>query len=185
MPMKKIVVTFGLISGALSSAMMVAFLPFIDRIGFDRGFLFGYTAIVLSFLLVFFGIRAYREKAGGSLTFGRGFTVGILITLISCVFYVITWEIVYFNFMPDFIEKFGAYQIEHVRASGAGEEEIQSKRREVEDFKKKYQNPFFNAAVTFTEPFPIGLLVTVVSAAVLRTKGRPRPETGQTARQGA
>src|SRR5688500_7548370 len=96
MPMKKTVVTFGLISGALSSGMMLLTLPLLDRIGFDRGAVIGYTGIVLSFLMVFFGIRSYREQAGGAITFGRGFTVGILITLISCVFYVITWEIIYF-----------------------------------------------------------------------------------------
>ena len=66
MTMKKIVLTFGLLSGVLSSAMMLATMPFMDRIGFDRGAVIGYTAIVLSFLFVFFGIRAYREQSGGT-----------------------------------------------------------------------------------------------------------------------
>src|SRR5262245_41206444 len=89
--MKKTVLTFGLISGVVSSLLMLLTVPFIDRIGFDRGVFVGYTAIVLSFLLVFFGIKSYRENVGGGeITFGRAFTVGILITLISCVFYVLT-----------------------------------------------------------------------------------------------
>ena len=101
--MKKTVLTFGLISGVVSSLLMLLTVPFIDRIGFDRGVFVGYTAIVLSFLLVFFGIRSYRENVGGGeITFGRAFTVGILITLISCAFYVLTWEVVYFKIMPDF-----------------------------------------------------------------------------------
>ena len=82
--MKKTVLTFGLISGAISALMMFATLPVIDKIGFDTGAIVGYTAIVLSFLLVFFGIRSYRENVGGgTITFGRAFAVGILITVIS------------------------------------------------------------------------------------------------------
>src|SRR5688572_10702416 len=130
--MKKIVVTFGLISGVMSSLMMLLTVPFMDRIGFDRGVFFGYTAIVLSFLLVFFGIRSYRENvAGGTLTFGRGFQVGILITLISCAFYVATWQLIYFKLAPGFFEKYQAYAIEQARASGASEPEIQATARQM------------------------------------------------------
>lgn len=168
--MKRTVLLFGLLSGALSAAMMLATVPFMDRIGFDRGALFGYTAIVVSFLLVFFGIRSYREEHGGTLTFGRGFAVGILITLISCFFYVATWQVVYFRLAPGFFEKYTAYAIEQARASGATTAEIETKAREMAAFKEMYDNPLVNAAVTFVEPFPIGLAVTLISAGVLRRK---------------
>src|ERR1700704_6142395 len=108
--MKKTILTFGLISGAISSLMMVATIPFADRIGFDKSAVIGYTAIVLSFLLVFFGIRSYRDNVGnGQITFTKGFAVGISITLLSCVCYVVTWEVLYFNFLHDFMDKYGAY----------------------------------------------------------------------------
>src|SRR3954462_3709174 len=103
--MKKTILTFGAISGAVSSAMMLLTLPLLDRIGFDKGAVIGYTGIVASFLLVFFGIRKYREQAGGTLTFARGFSVGILITLISCACYVVTWELVYFKLRPGFAQE--------------------------------------------------------------------------------
>ncbi|MEA3245348.1 MAG: DUF4199 family protein, partial [Gemmatimonadota bacterium] len=71
--MKRIVLTFGLISGGILSLMMLATLPFIDRIGFDNSEVIGYTSMVAGFLMVFFGIRSYREQVGGgSITFGRG-----------------------------------------------------------------------------------------------------------------
>ena len=170
MSMKKTVLTFGLISGAVSSVMMLATLPFIDRIGFDKGEILGYTTIVLSFLLVFFGVRSYRENNGGTMTFGRGVTVGLLITLISCVCYVVTWEIIYFKLMPGFVEKYSAYTIEHLKASGASQQTIDASVKQMEGFKRMYDNPLMNAAITFTEPFPIGLAVTLISAAVLRKK---------------
>ena len=92
--MKRTVLVFGIISGVVSSLMMFLTVPLINRgtINFDNGEVIGYTAIFLSFLLVFFGIRSYRENHGGTISFGRAFAVGILITLISCVFYVASWE---------------------------------------------------------------------------------------------
>jgi len=169
--MKKIVLTFGFLSGGLSALMMFATLPFIDRLGFDNGAYVGYTAIVLSFLFVYFGVRSYRDNAqAGRLSFGRGFAVGLMITLISCVCYVVAWEILYFNFMPDFVEKWSAHAVEQARASGATDAAIAAKVQQMADFKRMYDNPFLNAAMTFAEPFPVGLLVTIVSAAVLRKR---------------
>src|ERR1700675_2455430 len=125
--MKKVVLTFGLISGAISSLMMVATVPFADRIGFDKGAVIGYTSIVLSFLLVFFGIRSYRDNVGnGQITFSKAFAVGISITVISCVCYVVTWEILYYNFLPDFMHKYGAHMIEKAKASGASAAAVQA-----------------------------------------------------------
>jgi hypothetical protein len=176
--MKKTVLTFGLISGVVSSLMMVGMLPFIDRIGFDKGAIVGYTAIVLSFLLVFFGVRSYRENVGGgTISFGRAVAVGILITIISCAFYVITWEIIYFKFLPDFGEKWTAYMIEKARAAGATQQMIEAKIQEARQFKQMYDNPVINAALTFTEPFPIGLIVTLISAAILRKRKATVAET--------
>src|SRR5262245_32682906 len=126
--MKKTVLTFGLISGAISAVMMLATLPFVDKIGFEKGAIIGYTTIVLSALLVFFGVRSYRENiAGGKLTFGRALAVGILITLLSNVCYVATWEVLYFKFMPDFADKYAAHMIEGAKSSGASQETIEKK----------------------------------------------------------
>jgi uncharacterized protein DUF4199 len=174
--MKKTVVTFGLISGVISSLMMVATVPFADRIGFDKGAIVGYTAIVLSFLLVFFGIRSYRDNVGnGQITFGKAFAVGISITVISCIFYVVTWEILYFNFLPDFMDKYSVYIVEKLKASGASAAAVQVKVQELKKYKELYDNPFFNALMTFIEPFPIGLVITLISAAVLRKKAQSQP----------
>ncbi len=169
--MKKTVLTFGLISGAMMSLMMLATVPFMDQIGFDYGMVIGYTTIVLSFMLVFFGIRSYRDNVGGgNITFGRAFAVGILITLVTCLFYVGTWEVIYFKIMPDFAEKYTKYALDKVIASGASTEVINAKLEEMKTITKLLNNPLTNAAITFTEPFPIGLIVTLISAAILRTK---------------
>src|SRR4051794_9724156 len=94
--MKRIVWTFGLIAGAVLSVMMLLTVPFMDRIGNDHGEVIGYTTMVVAFLMVYFGIRTYRDSVmGGTIRFGQAFKVGILITLIACVCYVVTWEVLY------------------------------------------------------------------------------------------
>jgi hypothetical protein len=169
--MKKTILTFGLISGAISSLLMVLTMLIADRIGFDRGAVVGYTTIVLSFLLVYFGIRSYRDNIGdGQITFARGFTVGICITLISCVCYVVTWEIIYYNFLPHFWDYYGAHLVEKLKSRGASTAAIQAQIQQVAKYKEMYRNPLYNAAMTFIEPFPVGLVITVISAALLRRK---------------
>src|SRR5262245_54873097 len=107
--MKRVVLTFGFLSGGLAALMMFATLPFMERIGFNQGLIVGYTTIVVSLLFVYFGIRSYRDNVlGGRIAFGKAFGVGMLITLISCLCYVAAWEVAYFNFMPDFAEKFAS-----------------------------------------------------------------------------
>jgi len=175
--MKKTVLTFGLISGVLSSLMMLAFLPFMHKVSSTQGLVIGYTAIVLSFLLVFIGIRSYRDNVGnGQITFTKAFAVGISITLISCIFYVGTWEIVYFNFLPrDFMDNYYAQTIEKAKASGASPEAVQAQVEQMKKLKEQYENPIFNSMMTFIEPFPVGLAITLFSAAVLRRKPQSRP----------
>jgi len=170
--MKRIVLIFGILSGAVSSAMMFLTLPLMHSgaVNFENGYVVGYASIVLSFLLVVFGIRSYRENAGGTITFGRAFSVGILITLISCVFYVASWEVIYYKVMPDFADKYAAHAISDMRAKGATEAAIAAKKVEMEKMKTMLANPLINMAMTFIEPFPVGLIVTLISAAVLRRK---------------
>jgi len=175
--MKKTVLVFGLISGCLSAAMMLATVPFMHKIPPAKAYLIGYTTIVLAGLLVYFGIRSYRDNfSGGKLTFARGFAVGILITLLSNCFYVATWEFVYHKFMPDFAEKYSAQMVEHAKASGASQEKIAETIRQAEDFQRNYHNPIYVIGMTFLEVFPVFLLITLISAAILRRK-TPLPAT--------
>ncbi|HKN67579.1 MAG TPA: DUF4199 domain-containing protein [Gemmatimonadaceae bacterium] len=176
--MKKTVWTFGLISGAILSVMMAITVPFEDQIGSDRGLIIGYTTMVLSFLLVFFGVRSYRDNvAGGSVSFGRAFAVGLLIVLISSLCYVATWEAIYFKFAPSFAAKLEAYNIEQAKKRASSPAEVEAKVAEAKVFSQRYQHPLFNAAITLLEPLPVGLLIALISAAVLRRR-RSRESNG-------
>ena len=170
--MKKVVITFGLLSGAVSAGLMTISMLFSDRIGFDRGLVIGYTVIVVSLLFVYFGIRSYRDNVlGGRLSFGRGVMVGLLITVISCLCYVAAWQVLYLNFMPDFAAKYTTYMADNVRAAGGGEAEVAKAMKQGEDLKKLLDDPLMSSAMTFIEPFPVGVLVTLISAAILKKRG--------------
>jgi Zn-dependent protease with chaperone function len=171
MSMKRTVLTWGLISGAVSAGLLLATIPFADAIGFDKGEILGYTTMVASALFVYFGVRSYREKVnGGKLGFGRGFQVGLLIAIVACLCYVAAWEVAYFKFMPDFADKYAAHAIAKARAAGASPAKLAEITRQMRDFRALYDNPWMNAAITFVEPFPIFFGATIVSALALRKR---------------
>ena len=165
--MRKIVLTYGLIAGAILSVLMLATLPFLERIGFDRGAVIGYTTMVMAFLMIYFGVRSYRDNVlGGKIGFGRAFGTGVLITAVAAVCYVATWEFIQYKFMPDFADKYAAHEIDKARRDGATDAEIAAKSTEMAEFKEMYKNPLISVAFTFLEPLPVGLLFSLLSAAV-------------------
>ena len=171
--MRKVVLTFGLIAGAILSAMMLLTLPFQDQIGFDKGAVIGYTTMVLAFMMIFFGVKSYRDNvAGGHVTFGRALKVGLLITAVSTVCYVATWEVVYYKLAPDFIEKYSAHAIEKAKKSGATDAQIAVQTKQMAKFAEMYKNPLVNIALTLLEPLPVGILFALVTAGVLSRKRR-------------
>jgi hypothetical protein len=88
---------------------------------------------------------------------------------------VITWEIIYFGITPDFGEKYVAHLIEQARQSGASPEALARKQAEMARFAELYRNPAINAAITLLEPLPVGLVMSLISAGVLRRRRAPDP----------
>jgi hypothetical protein len=169
--MKNVVLKFGLISGALSAAFMLATIPFIDKIGFDNGMYVGFSSMLVAFLLVFFGVRSYRENVShGHIGFFKALGVGTLIMVISVACYVVTWEIVYAKFLPDFSEKYTTYAIDKAKKSGTPPEQIAKTIEEMNQFKSMYDHRLYRIFFTFLEPLPIGLPVTLLSALILRRR---------------
>jgi len=169
--MTKTVLTFGLIAGFIISVLMGGSLLFAEKLGTGHSMALGYTIMVASFLLVYFGIRSYRDNTlPGEISFGRAFACGILITLITTVCYVAMWEVLYFNFMPHFMDSYFAAQVQKVQSAGLDSATTAAKVAAIQHSQQLYQNPLINIAYTFLEPLPVGLLVTLISAALLRRK---------------
>jgi len=166
--MKKTVLTYGLISGVIGAVLLLAHVPFMD--GSSKALIVGYAGITLAALFIFFGVRSYRDNVGhGRISFGRAFAVGILIALISAACYVAAWEVAYYSY-PGIADHIFNKQVEDLKEKGAPQAEIDAAAVQAESLKQLLANPFVNGAFTFIEPFPVGVLVTLISAVVLRRK---------------
>ena len=171
--MFRVIVIFGLIAGGILSLMMAITLPMMDSISFERGEVIGYTSMIAAFLLVFFGVRSYRDNvAGGSVSFGRAFGVGMGIVAIAAICYDVTWQVIYTKIGPEFNARYQAHMVEKARASGKSEAEIAKEAADMAKYAKLYENRLINFAVTLLEPLPVGLIVSLVSAGVLSRRRR-------------
>ena len=174
--MKKIVLTYGGIAGSIVGGMFAVTVPFWRNgtLTPNKGMWVGYATMVIALSLVFFGIKSYRDNhLGGAITFGRAFRVGILITGIASLLYCIAWEICYDTIFPDFMDMMARQKEVSLRQSGATAQEIATTMAEFQQSAALYNNPLARLAITFMEIFPVGLIVTLLSATLLRKKGLP------------
>jgi hypothetical protein len=171
--MKKIIITFGLIGGAIVSACMLATVPLWRNgaITPANGQLLGYSTMVIALSMVFVGIKNFRDNhQNGSITFGKAFKIGILISVIAAVCYAITWEFTYNFLMPNFMEDMTKYYNEEQIKNGATAEQLAAAKAQMDQLKAWYKNPILRFAMTMVEILPVGLIITIVSAALLRKK---------------
>ena len=183
--MRKIVLTFGLIAGAVMSLTMVVAILLKNEVYFESGLIVGYTSMVLAFLMVYFGVRTYRDQTPtGTIGFWKAFGVGMMIVLVGSACYVATWEVLYFNFVPDYMEKYAEHALAKARAAGATAAELEAQAAEFAKYGQWYRNPFLNVAMTLMEPLPVGVAMSLLSAALLRRR-RPNGASASAAPAGA
>jgi len=173
--MRRNIIIYGSIAGAIVSILMLFSVSYISHckgnIDYNTSMLIGYASMLIAFSLVFVGIRNYRDKYnGGVISFGKAFKIGIMIVLIASTIYVLAWLVDYYFFIPDFMEKYSAHELDKLKASGANQMEIDKQTKEMANFATMYKNPFFNAMMTYIEILPVGLVVTVISSLVLKRK---------------
>jgi hypothetical protein len=173
--MKKNIIIYGLIAGIIVSCFMLYTVNNLSHcegnVDYNKSMLIGYASMLIAFSLVFVGIRNYRNNYNdGVISFGEAFKIGSMIVLIASTIYVGAWLVDYFYFIPDFAEKYSAHMLEELKASGASQAEIDKQTKEMADFATNYKNPFFNAMMTYLEILPVGLVVTLISALILKRK---------------
>ena len=172
--MKKNVIVFGLISGVIITTMMVNIASMCyTNPDMKSNDVVGYAAMIAAFSFIFIGIRNYRDKYNsGVITFGKAFKTGFYITLIASSMYVAVWLVDYYVFMPDFLEKYIPHMLREASADGASQTELKDKAAELAEFKEMYQNPAFVVIITFLEVLPVGLIVSLISALILKRKSK-------------
>lgn len=168
--MKKTVLIFGSIAGLilliiLATSTIICY----NNEDFSGNMWLGYSSMLLAFSLIFVGIKNVRDKYnGGYISFGKGFKVGMYIALIASTVYVITWLIEYYLFIPDFMDKYLAHVLREATKEGATAAELKSKKDEMAMYTNMYKTPFGVIVLTYLEVLPIGLIISLIAAAILK-----------------
>lgn len=168
--MKKNVLIFGLTAGVLLSGFMAFSIAkcYTDA-NFKGSEVIGYAAMLIIFSLIFVGVKSFRDRYnGGFISFGKAFKAGFLIALVASTIYVLVWLICYYFFFPDFGDRYTDYLLREARANGAGAAAIAAQKAEMERFNNMYRNPLFVILLTYVEVLPVGTLVALVSAWILK-----------------
>ncbi len=166
--MKKIVLTYGIIGGIIVAAMMWLTLGSGEH-DFDNGMWIGYTTMVIAFSTIFFAVRTYRDKhLGGSIAFGKAFLMGLYITLIASTMYVASWMVLSATSKQDFMTQYYEHEKVQLEKSDLSQEQVEAKLQEMRDFQEMYKNPAVKIGFTYVEILPVGLLISLLCAAILR-----------------
>ncbi len=168
--MKKIIITFGIIAGLIVSAMLLVSFS-LGGFESEYGELAGYASMIIAFSTIFFAVRSYRDKYnGGKIGFGKAFLMGLYITLIASTLYVISWMIISETVAKDFTANYTKHAIEKIKTSSLSEGEKESKIEEVNYFAEMYEKPLFKIGITYMEILPVGLVVSIICAFILKRK---------------
>ncbi len=174
--MRKFTLTFGLLAGLIISILMIISMALWQKgtISFDNGELVGYATMVIALSMIFFGVKSYRDNyQNGAIKFAKGLQVGLLITLIASLMYAIAWE-TYYQTNPEiqtsFVDKYTEHYLDKMKEKGASPAEIEQKAKEMADMWEMYKNPVIRFGMTLVEILPVGIIITLISAATLRRK---------------
>ena len=174
--MKNTIIKYGLIAGGIAATGQLITSLYLKYSGlgsssFDNSFYLGYTLITLAMSVIYFAIRAFRDGTNeGKVTFGKGLLIGLGITAIASVCYSLMWTFVYYTLLPNFMDDYAAFSIAQLKAEGANAAKLLENQVQIAEIKQMYQSPFGVFAITLIEPLPVGLLVSLVSAFILKRK---------------
>lgn len=170
--MKKIVIKYGLIGGAIVSLFMASTMPFMhENTNLVNAELIGYTSMLVALSTIFIGIRSYRNKElNGFISFGKAFLVGLYIALIASTMYVLTWMLISDLFIPDFMETYITTSVANMKEAGSTQAEIDLHLETMHGWAEMYKNPIYKALMTYMEILPVGILVSLISSYILKKK---------------
>lgn len=168
--MLRTILKYGVIAGVVVGGLeIITFTAFSGMPPLKYGMLIGYTTMLIALSAIFVGIKRHRDvDRGGVIGFWPAFGIGLGVSFIAGIFYVVAWELVQAMTHMDFATSYGQEIIASEKAKGANPEALAKLTAEMEAFKVQYANPLFRLPMTFAEIFPVGVLVSLVSAGLLR-----------------
>jgi hypothetical protein len=174
--MKKTILTFGGISGLVIALFIVVISLLVSRYPSLENTYVGYSAQIIAFAFIFVGVKNFRDKFNqGTISFGKAFRIGLGITLIASTVYVLVWLVEFYVFIPDFMEKYAAHAVKELKDSGVPQAVADKKIASINGMKEMYKNPLFVVLLTYVEVLPVGIIISVLTALILKRR-HPRPE---------
>jgi hypothetical protein len=124
--------------------------------------------------MVFFGIKSYRDNHGnGKITFWKGVQIGLLISLIAGVLYFAgaeTYAMTHPGFVDQFVKLSKDEMVGKLQSQGASQDQIDKTTTQIDQMAKLMQNPLVFFLICLMEIFPVGIVVTLISAGLLRKR---------------
>jgi hypothetical protein len=171
--MKRIIITNGIIAGVIVSAMLLISIPLQQNGVLDpsNGMVIGYASMVIALSTIFFGIKTYRDQhANGTISFWQATKIGLAIAAIAAILYAGVWEVYYSFKGQQYIDFYMSHYVEDLKADGLSEPEIEKERIEMDQNFEAYKSIYVRIPVTLMEILPVGIIVTLISAALLKRR---------------
>ncbi|MFZ5671025.1 MAG: DUF4199 domain-containing protein [Pseudomonadota bacterium] len=166
--MLRTILFFGAIAGVIVIAPMSVMAVNTDHGSLTRSMIVGFAIMIAAFSLIFVGVKRFRDHArGGVIRFLPAFLMGLGISAVASLIYVIGWEITLAATDMNFMESYSAAVIAEAKARGASGAELAALARKLAKSTADYANPLYRMPVTFTEIFPVGFIISLISAALL------------------
>lgn len=160
---------YGALSGIISIIVIVAGLTVADRISSFASMWFGYLVMLVALSFVFVGTKRFRDvERGGVIEFGPAFAIGIGITIVASIIYVLVWEAYLWTTGYAFIDQYFAGILKARQAAGLSGAALAEEAAKLETMRAQYRDPLLRLPMTFLEIFPVGLVVALIAAGLLR-----------------
>jgi len=167
--MTRTILSFGILAGLIVAVPMFLLIANAEPGSAATSHVTGYLIMLLALSLVFLGVKRLRDRElGGAIRFVPALLAGLGISAVAGVIYVIGWEITLAATDFAFIDTYSTAAVEAARAKGATAAEVEALIVQMQGFREQYMNPLVRLPMTFIEIFPVGCLVSVITAALLR-----------------
>lgn len=170
--MKNIILKYGIISGSIIILSAIITIIIIGDSG-DYSFAewLGYLIMIVALSMIFIGIKDYKTKIGGAIDFKTAFKVGIGISLVASLLYIIGWEIYFSINGEQHIADYCKKTLDDI-SSTVSADDIEKAKKEFTESMELYRQLPYRLAITFVEIFPIALIITLISSLILKTKSK-------------
>ena len=167
--MLRTALVFGAISGFITVCTILISMNIGDGKHAFNSELLGYLIMIVALSMIFFGVKRYRDRElGGVIKFVPALLLGLGIAVVAGVIYVAVWEVYLAATNYSFMQTYVATVLEAKKAEGLSGPALEELTQQMNAAMEAYKNPLFRMLITFSEIFPVGLIIAFISAGLLR-----------------